>query len=95
MPTPGAREIKISKAIPSFVDDGDAGGDGELSKDSFGHLATIEYRMIIDSRIRMGDAMDVSTDEYFKKEGLIFFGRLVLLLHLELWCLLSRNIQGS
>jgi len=84
MPTLGAREIKISKAIPSFVDDGDASGDGELSKDSFGHLATIEYRMVLDSRIRMGRAMDVSTDEYFKKEGWIFFGRLVVILHLEL-----------
>jgi hypothetical protein len=84
MPTPGAREIKISKAVPSFVDDGVAGGDGESSKDSFGHLATIEYRMVLDSRIRMGDTMDVSTDEYFKKEGLIFFGRFVVLLPLEL-----------
>jgi len=80
MPAPGAREIRVSKAVPSFVDDEVAGDDGELSKDSFGHLATFEYRTVLDSRIRMGDTMDVSTDEYFKKEGLIFFGRFVVLL---------------
>ena len=79
-PTLGARNIKIFKAVPPFIDD----GDGELSKDSFGHLATIEYRMVQNSQIRMGSTMDVRTDEYFKKEGWNFLGRLVVLLHLEL-----------
>ena len=83
-PTLGARNIKISKAVPSFVGGGDAGGDGESSKDSFGHLATIEYHMVRNSQIRVGTTMDVSTDEYFKKEGWNFLGRLVGPSHLEL-----------
>ena len=82
-PTLGSRTIKISKAIPTFVDDrvGVAPQDGkdELSKDSFGHLATIDYRMVQNSQIRMGSTMDVSTGEYFKKEGWNFLGRSVVL----------------
>jgi len=87
-PTLGPRTIKISKAVPSFVDDGvgviTQDGEGELLKDSFGHLATIEYHMVQNSQIRMGSTMDVSTGEYFKKEGWNFLGRLVVLVKLEL-----------
>lgn len=85
-PTLGPRNIKISKAVPSFVDGvARQGGDGKRSKDSFGHLATIEYRISIrNSQIRMSRTMDVSTGNYFKKEGWDFLGRLVVLINLEL-----------
>ncbi|KIM49884.1 hypothetical protein M413DRAFT_439018 [Hebeloma cylindrosporum] len=73
--TPGARTIKISKAIPSLIDDSVAGSEGKLSRSSFGHLATIEYRMVQDSWIRMGGTMDISTGEYFRKEGWTLLGR--------------------
>ena len=66
----GRRDIKISKIMPS------AG----RSRDSFAHLATVEYHMISSSRITMG-GLDVSTDDYFRKEGWHFetYARLIVL----------------
>ena len=66
----GARDIKISKIIPSFVDNGTTtkGREAENWKDSFAHLATVEYHTIRSSRIRMGN-LDIATDDYFKREG--------------------------
>ena len=88
-PTLGAREIKISKIVPS-IDNQIPTQDGEAEnlKDSFAHLATVEYHKIRSSRIRMGD-LDVATDDYFSKEGWSIknFGRLVVFL---LW---RRNVS--
>jgi hypothetical protein len=68
-PTLGTRDIKISKIIPSVVDDqAPTTEEAENMRDSFAHLATIEYQTIHGSRIRMGD-LDVATNEYFKKDG--------------------------
>ena len=79
-PTLGAREIKISKIVPS-IDNQIPTQDGEAEnlKDSFAHLATVEYHKIRSSRIRMGD-LDIATDDYFSKEGWSIknFGRLVV-----------------
>ena len=86
-PTLGARDIKISKIIPS-LDNQIQDGEAENLRDSFAHLATVEYHKIRSSRIRMGD-LDISTDDYFSKEGwsLKNFGRLVVFL---LW---RRNVS--
>ena len=81
-PMPGARSIKISKIMPSLFDNETAteGREVDNLKDSFAHLATVEYHAIRTSRIRMGD-LDVATDDYFRKEGwsLTSLGRLVFL----------------
>ncbi|KIM49873.1 hypothetical protein M413DRAFT_439002 [Hebeloma cylindrosporum] len=62
-PILGARTMKISKIIPSFSD-----REAQRSRDSFAHLATIEYHTIRSSRIRMG-GLDVATNDYFRREG--------------------------
>lgn len=62
MPALGARDIKILKVVPTEDD------DEEQLRDSFANLATVEYRTIHSSRIRMGD-LDVDTSEYFRKVG--------------------------
>jgi len=77
--TLAGRDFKISKLVPSFVNNKVAPKDEELKhlKDTFAHLATVEYRMIRSSRIRMGD-LDVATNGtngYFKDHGRGFFGR--------------------
>ena len=81
-PILGARNIKISKIMPSLFDNETAteGREVENLRDSFAHLATVEYHAIRTSRIRMGD-LDVATDDYFRKEGwsLTSLGRLVFL----------------
>jgi len=76
MPTPGTRDIKTSRAVPSLVDNQapTTKGGAEYLKDSFAHLATIEYQTIRSSRITMED-LDVATNEYFKKDGWGFLGR--------------------
>jgi hypothetical protein len=79
MPTLGARDIKISRVVPSFVDNQVTTKDeeAEFLRDSFAHLATVEYHTLRGSRIRMGE-LDVATNEYFKKDGWSFFGRWAL-----------------
>ena len=64
--TLGARDIKIVKVMPSFVDNSRMTEDNdEYLRDSFASLATIQYRIFGGSRIRMGD-LDVATSDYFK-----------------------------
>ena len=81
-PMPGARSIKISKIMPSLFDNGTTikGREAEDLRNSFAHLATIEYHTIRTSRIRMGE-LDVATNDYFRREGrsLTILGRLVYL----------------
>jgi len=76
MPTLGTRDIKILRVIPSLVDNQVPTTEEETEdlRDSFAHLATIEYQTIRSSRIRMGD-LDVATNEYFKKDGWGTLGR--------------------
>ena len=65
----GRRDIKISKIMPSFdnqIPTRDRGAG--QSRDSFAHLATVEYHVISSSRIRMR-GLDVATNDYFRKEG--------------------------
>jgi len=78
-PTLAGRDIKISRVVPSFVNNQVAPKGEEVKKleDAFAHLATVEYRTIRSSRIRMGD-LDVTTNGtngYFKENGRGFFGR--------------------
>lgn len=70
MATLGTRDIKISKTVPSFVDHQITAKDREEEnlRDSFAHLATVEYHTIRSSQIRMG-TLDVATSDYFKREG--------------------------
>jgi len=69
-PTLGARNIKISKIMPSLFDNGTTieGREAENLRDSFAHLATVEYHTIRTSRIRIGN-LDVATNDYFRREG--------------------------
>ena len=70
VPLLDARTIKISKILPSFLDNRitTKGGEAQDMRDSFAHLATVEYHTFRGSRIRMG-SMDVATDDYFRREG--------------------------
>ena len=73
----GRHSIKISKIMPSINNQiPTQGQEEEHLRDSFAHLATVEYHIIGSSRIRMGN-LDVATDDYFRKEGwgLTSFGR--------------------
>jgi hypothetical protein len=79
IPTLAGRDVKISTVIPSFINNQVAPEDEDVKhlKDIFAHLATIEYRTIRSSRIRMGD-LDVpanGTNGYFKEDGRGFLGR--------------------
>jgi hypothetical protein len=69
MPSLGRRDIKITKVIPSFLNNQVTTNDDEQQqlKDTFGHLATVEFHTTQSSRIRMGD-LDVATNVYFQKE---------------------------
>jgi hypothetical protein len=70
-PILGARNIKISKIMPSLFENEtttEGRGEAESLRDSFAHLATVEYHTIRTSRIRMGE-LDVATNDYFRKEG--------------------------
>ncbi|KIM49872.1 hypothetical protein M413DRAFT_439000 [Hebeloma cylindrosporum] len=69
-PILGTRTMKISKTIPSFSDNRITakGRQAQYLRDSFAHLATVEYHKIRSSRIRMGN-LDVATDDYFRREG--------------------------
>ena len=84
------RNIKISKIIPSLFDSGTTteGREAENTRDSFAHLATVEYHTFHSSRIKMGN-LDVATKDYFRSEGwsLSSLGRLGLILF---W---SRNVS--
>ena len=79
-----ARTIKISKIVPSFLDNRTKGGEAQDMRDSFAHLATVEYHTFRSSRIRMG-SLDVATNDYFRREGwsLKTLGRLVIFHFLE------------
>ena len=85
MPLLGARTIKISKIMPTFLDNRIAtkGREAEYFRDSFAHLATVEYHTFRSSRIRMG-SLDVATSDYFRREGwcLTNLGRFVIF---QLW----------
>jgi len=76
-----ARTIKISKIMPAFLDNRMAteSREAEYLRDSFAHLATVEYHRILSSRIGMGD-LDIATSDYFRREGwsLPNLGRLVI-----------------
>jgi len=79
MPTLGARDIKILKVVPSFVDNRitTEANDAEYLRDSFASLATVEYRLFGSSRIRMG-GLDVAASDYLRKvDPFKFVGRLV------------------
>lgn len=80
-PILAARTIKISKIMPSFLDNRitTKGREAQHLKDSFAHLATVEYHTFRSSRIRMGN-LDISTNDYFRREGwsLTNLGRLVI-----------------
>ena len=82
-PTLTGRDIKLSKVVPSLVDKQVAPTEEvEHLRDLFVHLATVEFRTIRGSRIRMGD-MDIATNGtngYFKEDGRGFFGRSALCL---------------
>ena len=87
----GRRDIKISKIMPSFDNQiPTQDREAEQLRDSFAHLATVEYHEYHSSRIRMG-GLDVSTNDYFKKEGwhLATYARLVFFFFstLETQCL--------
>jgi len=78
-PTLTGRDIKISRVVPSFVNSQVMPKDEKIknSEDTFAHLATVEYRTIRSSRIRIGD-LDVATNGangYFKEDGRGFLGR--------------------
>ena len=81
-PTLGGQRIKISKIMPSFQvnDQIPTQGREEHFRDSFAHLAIVEYRTFNSSRIRMGN-LDVATSDYFRKENW-WSGRLVVF---QLW----------
>ena len=66
-PILAARSIKISKIMPCVLDNRITREAQDL-KDSFAHLATVEYHTFRDSRIRMG-SLDISTNDYFRREG--------------------------
>ena len=78
-PILGARNTKISKIMPSLLDNGTTteGREAGNSRDSFAHLPTVEYHTTRTSRIRMGK-LDVATSDYFRREGwsLTSLGRL-------------------
>jgi len=77
-----ARKIKILKIMPSLFDNGGTteGREAENMRDSFAHLATVEYHTFRSSRIKMGN-LDVATNDYFRNEGwsLRSIGRLVFI----------------
>jgi len=85
MPLLGARTIKISKIMPTFLDNRitTKGREAEYLRDSFAHLATVEYHTFRSSRIRMG-SLNVATSDYFRREGwsLTTLGRSVIF---KLW----------
>ena len=66
----GARNIKILKVMPSFFDNENMtkGREVENLRDSFAHLATVEYHTIHSSRIRIG-GLDAANNDYFRREG--------------------------
>ena len=73
------QDIKISKVVPSLVDNQVPNKDEHL-KDLFVHLATVEFRTFRSSRIRVGD-MDIATNGtngFFKEDGRGFLGRSAL-----------------
>ena len=79
-PLLGAQSIKISKIMPSFFDNRTTtkGSEAQYLKDSFAHLATVEYHMFHSSRLMMG-SLDIATNDYFRREAwsLTNLGRLV------------------
>ena len=70
-PILGARniDIKISKIMPSWFENETTtkGKETQNLRDSFSHMATVEYRTVYTCRIRMGD-LDVATNDYFRRK---------------------------
>jgi hypothetical protein len=68
-PILGARNIKISKIMRSFFENETTtkGKETEDLRDSFAHLATVEYHTVCTCRIRMGD-LGVATNDYFRRK---------------------------
>ena len=81
MPSLWGWDIKITKVIPSFLNSQVTTNDDESQelKDTFGHLATIEFRTTQSSRIRIGD-LDVATNDYFQRERRSALAKLKLVL---------------
>jgi len=62
----GARPIIIKRICPSIVD---LKADSEDSlRDSFSHLAEIDYTLLLTSRIRY-NGIDMATAEFFRNAG--------------------------
>ncbi|KAF8801977.1 hypothetical protein BYT27DRAFT_7197424 [Phlegmacium glaucopus] len=66
--TLGPRLITIKRILPSNVDKEHA------MRDSFSHLAEIDYSYFLTSRIRY-NGIDMDTTEFFRKSGWSLFGR--------------------
>ncbi|KAF8162645.1 hypothetical protein B0H34DRAFT_692352 [Crassisporium funariophilum] len=66
-------QINVRRIIPATIDP--YGDDlDEALRDSFAHLATIDYRTFHSTRIRYADR-DLPTGEWFKKKGWGWHGR--------------------
>jgi len=67
-----ARPIIIKRILPSNVDLETDNNDS--LRDSFSHLAEIDYNALLTSRIRY-NGMDMATSEFFRNEGGNIFRR--------------------